>query len=106
MNHSLPYLGAAGFGAIIGWYVYYINRYRKGDVQFSDLTTLVVSFALFRSVRVACRCIVEQDDSTAQQISYNSDPVFELRPATRAPGRVAPRDEPEENMRSAQPRAE
>jgi hypothetical protein len=34
-------LGAGGFGAIIGWYVYYINRYRKGDVQFSDLTTLI-----------------------------------------------------------------
>src|SRR5215207_6424638 len=34
-------LGAAGFGALIGWFVYYINRYRKGDVQFSDLTTLV-----------------------------------------------------------------
>lgn len=34
-------LGAGGFGAIIGWYVYYINRYRKGDVQFSDLTTVI-----------------------------------------------------------------
>lgn len=34
-------LGAGAFGVIIGWYVYYINRYRKGDVQFSDLTTLV-----------------------------------------------------------------
>lgn len=34
-------LGAGGFGALIGWYVYYINRYRKGDVQFSDLVTLV-----------------------------------------------------------------
>lgn len=34
-------LGAGGFGAIIGWYVYYINRYRKGDVQFSDLVTLI-----------------------------------------------------------------
>ncbi len=33
--------GAGGFGAIIGWYVYYINRYRKGDVQLSDLVTLV-----------------------------------------------------------------
>jgi hypothetical protein len=41
MDNWLPYLGAAGFGAIIGWYVYYINRYRKGDVQFSDLTTLI-----------------------------------------------------------------
>src|SRR5215204_3580387 len=36
-------LGAAGFGAIIGWFVYYINRYRKGDVQFSDLTTVIAN---------------------------------------------------------------
>lgn len=34
-------LGAGGFGAIIGWYVYYINRYRKGDVELSDITTLI-----------------------------------------------------------------
>jgi hypothetical protein len=34
-------LGAGGFGAIIGWYVYYINRYRKDDVQLSDLVTLI-----------------------------------------------------------------
>lgn len=34
-------LGAGGFGAIIGWYVYFINRYRRGDVQLSDLVTLV-----------------------------------------------------------------
>lgn len=34
-------LGAGGFGAIIGWYVYYVNRYRKGTVQFSDITTVV-----------------------------------------------------------------
>ena len=33
--------GAAGFGFLIGWYVYYINRYRKGDVQLSDLVTLI-----------------------------------------------------------------
>lgn len=38
---ALPHLGAAGFGAIIGWYVYYVNRYRKGDVQLSDITTIV-----------------------------------------------------------------
>lgn len=38
---TIQLLGAGGFGAIIGWYVYYINRYRKGDVQFSDLTTVV-----------------------------------------------------------------
>jgi hypothetical protein len=34
-------IGAGVFGAIIGWYIYMINRYRKGDVQFSDLVTLI-----------------------------------------------------------------
>lgn len=34
-------LGAGCFGTLIGWYVYYVNRYRKGDVQFSDLVTLI-----------------------------------------------------------------
>jgi len=34
-------LGAGGFGAIVGWYVYYINRQRKEDVQFSDLVTVI-----------------------------------------------------------------
>ena len=38
---GLMRLGAIGFGAVIGWNVYYINRYRKGDVQLSDLVTLV-----------------------------------------------------------------
>jgi hypothetical protein len=38
---TLQLLGAGGFGALIGWYVYYINRYRKADVQFSDLVTLI-----------------------------------------------------------------
>jgi hypothetical protein len=33
--------GAAAFGAILGWYLYYINRYRKADVQLGDLVTLV-----------------------------------------------------------------
>lgn len=36
-------LGALGFGLIIGWYVYYINRYRKGDVQLGDITTLIAA---------------------------------------------------------------
>jgi hypothetical protein len=34
-------LGAGGLGFVIGWYVYYINRYRKSDVQISDLLTLI-----------------------------------------------------------------
>jgi len=34
-------LGAIGFGALVGWYVYMINRYRKSEVQLTDLVTLV-----------------------------------------------------------------
>ena len=34
-------VGAGAFGVIVGWYVYYINRYRTGNVQFSDLVTLI-----------------------------------------------------------------
>ncbi len=38
---QLQLVGAACFGALIGWYVYFINRYRKVDVQFSDLVTVI-----------------------------------------------------------------
>ncbi|WP_192180312.1 hypothetical protein [Mesorhizobium amorphae] len=38
---TLPNAGALAFGAVIGWLVYYINRYRKADVQFSDVTTII-----------------------------------------------------------------
>ena len=38
---TIQTLGAGGFGALIGWYVYYINRYRRGDVQVSDIVTLI-----------------------------------------------------------------
>jgi hypothetical protein len=34
-------IGAGFFGAIIGWLIYYINRYCKEGAQFSDLTTVV-----------------------------------------------------------------
>ena len=34
-------MGAAGFGAIIGWYTYYVNRYRASEVQLGDVVTLV-----------------------------------------------------------------
>ena len=37
----LQLLGAGGFGALIGWYVYYVNRYRKGEVSLGDIVTLV-----------------------------------------------------------------
>jgi len=38
---TIQLLGAGGFGVLIGWYVYFINRYRKADVQMSDLVTLI-----------------------------------------------------------------
>jgi hypothetical protein len=41
MDNLVLAIGAGCFGALIGWYVYYVNRYRKGDVQFSDITTLI-----------------------------------------------------------------
>jgi len=34
-------VGAGGFGALVGWYVYYINRYRRSDVQVGDVTTII-----------------------------------------------------------------
>jgi hypothetical protein len=37
----LQLYGAGAFGVLIGWFVYYINRYRKSDVQLSDLVTLI-----------------------------------------------------------------
>jgi hypothetical protein len=40
---NLMYCGALGFGLIVGWFVYYINRYRKGDVQFGDITTVLAA---------------------------------------------------------------
>ena len=38
---TLQVWGAGGFGAVIGWYLYFINRYRKGDVQIGDITTVI-----------------------------------------------------------------
>jgi hypothetical protein len=38
---TIQLLGAGGFGTVIGWYVYYTNRYRKDDVKLSDVVTLM-----------------------------------------------------------------
>jgi len=38
---NLQLWGAAFFGALIGWYVYFVNRYRVADVQISDIVTLL-----------------------------------------------------------------
>src|SRR5437773_2554434 len=37
----LQLLGAGGFGVVIGWYLYFVNRYRKAEVKLDDLVTLV-----------------------------------------------------------------
>jgi kumamolisin len=38
------FVGAFCVGIVIGWFVYYINRYRKSDLQVSDVTTLIGVF--------------------------------------------------------------
>ena len=38
---TIHLIGAGAFGAVVGWYVYYINRWRKDDVQLSDIVTLL-----------------------------------------------------------------
>lgn len=38
---TLQLVGAGGFGALIGWYVYYINRYRTAEIKLNDLVTLI-----------------------------------------------------------------
>lgn len=38
---TLPQWGAFAFGTIIGWYIYYINRYRKGEVGINDISGLL-----------------------------------------------------------------
>lgn len=38
---TLQLLGAGGFGFLLGWYVYYVNRHRTSEVQLTDIVTLV-----------------------------------------------------------------
>jgi hypothetical protein len=40
---NLQLAGAAGFGAVIGWYLYYINRYRSDEIKASDLLTTITA---------------------------------------------------------------
>lgn len=37
----LQALGAGCFGAVIGWFTYYVNRYRSGGVKLKDISTLI-----------------------------------------------------------------
>lgn len=38
---TLQLLGAGGFGALIGWYVYYVIRHRTDAVSITDIGALV-----------------------------------------------------------------
>ena len=38
---DIKIVGAAAFGGLIGWYIYYINRHRPDYVQLGDLVTIV-----------------------------------------------------------------
>ncbi len=38
---SMTQWGAFGFGLVIGWFLYFVNRYRRDDVTFGDLTTVI-----------------------------------------------------------------
>jgi hypothetical protein len=37
----LQLIGAGCFGLILGWYLYFINRYRSGAVDFGDIITIL-----------------------------------------------------------------
>lgn len=41
----LPVIGAFCFGAVLGWNLFFVNRYRKGEISFGDLVTLVGAVA-------------------------------------------------------------
>jgi hypothetical protein len=42
MSASGLQLGGAGcFGLLVGWYVYYVTRHRRGNVQLTDVGALV-----------------------------------------------------------------
>ncbi|MFA4849519.1 MAG: hypothetical protein WC626_07310 [Methanoregula sp.] len=40
-SYVLQIIGAFCFGALFGWYLYYINRYRKDDIKLNDLVTII-----------------------------------------------------------------
>ena len=38
---ALELLGAGAFGAVVGWLLYFLNRYRSEDVRLADLVTVI-----------------------------------------------------------------
>jgi hypothetical protein len=39
--NSVQEWGAFGFGAVVGWFTYFVNRHRKEDVSLADVATIV-----------------------------------------------------------------
>ena len=33
--------GALSFGLVIGWFLYFVNRYRRSEASFTDVTTVI-----------------------------------------------------------------
>lgn len=33
--------GALGFGLVVGWFLYFVNRYRTSEASFTDITTII-----------------------------------------------------------------
>lgn len=40
---SLAEQGALGFGLVIGWFLYFVNRYRRSEASFTDITTVLAA---------------------------------------------------------------
>jgi hypothetical protein len=38
---TLELLGAGAFGVVVGWLLYFLNRYRTDDVKLADLVTII-----------------------------------------------------------------
>ncbi len=37
----LQLFGAGSFGCLIGWFIYFLNRYRKSEIKLGDLVTVI-----------------------------------------------------------------
>lgn len=40
---TIPLMGAGCLGAVIGWYLYYINRYRQDNIKIEDFAAIIAA---------------------------------------------------------------
>jgi hypothetical protein len=38
---TMEQAGGLGFGLVIGWFLYFVNRYRRSEASFTDITTVL-----------------------------------------------------------------